>query len=71
MDLLKERFKRASKNRIVPVATTQTMLKNISPSVRQMYNIENIVEEHNSSNEEYNATLGDAQHSLTSNIGLR
>lgn len=58
MGLLRERLKRASKNRAVPVATVQPTIKMVIPPVQQIPATENIVnDEYNSDEEEHNATF--------------
>jgi len=64
MGLLKERLKRASKNRVVPVATIQPTMKIVSPPVKQVTDIEEDIvdgEEYTSDCEEKNATLNISQ----------
>lgn len=64
MGLLRERLKRASKNRTVPVATVQPTIKIVVPPVQQVPTTEDIVDEYNS-DEEHNATfnvLNDSNH---------
>lgn len=58
MGLLRERLKRASKNRVVPVATVQPTIKTAVPPPQQVSNTENNVDEDlNSDEEEHNATF--------------
>lgn len=58
MGLLRERLKRASKNRTVPVATVQPTIKMVVPPVQQIPVSESIVnDEYNSEEEEHNATF--------------
>lgn len=58
MGLLRERLKRASKNRVVPVATVQPTIKMVVPPVQQVPYTEDIVDdEYNSDEEEHNATF--------------
>lgn len=59
MGLLRERLKRASKNRVVPVATVQPTIKMVVPPVQQVVPVgEDIVEDnYNSDDEEHNATF--------------
>lgn len=64
MGLLRERLKRASKNRTVPVATVQPTIKIVVPPVQQVPTTQDIVDEYNS-DEEHNATfnvLNDSNH---------
>ncbi|XP_029345564.1 protein mini spindles isoform X2 [Acyrthosiphon pisum] len=64
MGLLKERLKRASKNRVVPVATIQPTMKIVLPPVQHVTNV-GIVdgEEYTSDCEENNAILNVSQES--------
>lgn len=58
MGLLRERLKRASKNRTVPVATVQPTIKMVVPPVQQIPNTDDIVDDqYNSDEEEHNATF--------------
>lgn len=59
MGLLRERLKRASKNRAVPVATVQPTIKMVVPPVQQIPSAtEDIVDdEYNSDEEEHNTTF--------------
>jgi len=66
MGLLKERLKRASKNRIVPVATIQPTMKIVLPPVQHVTNVEEGIvdgEEYTSDSEENNAILNVSQES--------
>lgn len=65
MGLLRERLKRASKNRVVPVATVQPTIKMVVPPVQQVQpDPEDIVnDEYNSDEEEHNATFNVSQES--------
>jgi len=66
MGLLKERLKRASKNRVVPVATIQPTMKIVLPPVQYVTNIEEGIvngEEYTSDCEENNAILNVSQES--------
>ncbi|XP_026810117.1 LOW QUALITY PROTEIN: protein mini spindles-like [Rhopalosiphum maidis] len=57
MGLLKERLKRASKNRVVPVATIQPTMKIVLPPIQHVSDIEHGVVDSNSDSEENNAIL--------------
>lgn len=59
MGLLRERLKRASKNRTVPVATVQPTIKKIEPIVQQIPSmpLADNVDEYNSDPEEHDATF--------------
>jgi len=60
MGLLKERLKRASKNRVVPVATIQPTMKTVLPPFQHVTNVEEDIvdgEEYTSEYEENNAVL--------------
>lgn len=58
MGLLRERLKRASKNRVVPVATVQPTIKMVAPPVQQISDPQNVIgDEYNSDDEEQNATF--------------
>ncbi|KAL5234313.1 hypothetical protein ACI65C_001723 [Semiaphis heraclei] len=64
MGLLKERLKRASKNRVVPVATIQPTMKIVSPPIKQVTDVEEDYvdgEEYTSDCEEKNAILNVSQ----------
>jgi len=64
MGLLKERLKRASKNRVVPVATIQPTMKIVSPPIKQVTDVEEDIvddEEYTSDCEEKNAILNVSQ----------
>ncbi|XP_008189868.1 protein mini spindles isoform X2 [Acyrthosiphon pisum] len=64
MGLLRERLKRASKNRAVPVATVQPTIKMVVPPVHQVPDTEDIInDEYNSDEEEHNATFNVSQES--------
>lgn len=64
MGLLRERLKRASKNRAVPVATVQPTIKMVVPPVQQVPETEDIVDdEYNSDEEEHNTTFNISQES--------
>jgi len=64
MGLLRERLKRASKNRAVPVATVQPTIKMVVPPVQQVPDTEDIVDdEYNSDEEEHNTTFNVSQES--------
>lgn len=66
MGLLKERLKRASKNRVVPVATIQPTMKIVLPPVQHVTNVEEDIvdgEEYTSDCEENNAILNISQES--------
>lgn len=62
MGLLRERLKRASKNRVVPVATVQPTIKMVAPPVQQIPNSEDNVDDEYS-DEEHNATFNVSQES--------
>lgn len=62
MGLLRERLKRASKNRVVPVATVQPTIKMVVPPVQQIPNSEDNVNEY-SDEEEHNTTFNISQES--------
>lgn len=58
MGLLRERLKRASKNRVVPVATVQPTIKMVVPPVQQVADLLNLEDDdYNSGDEEHNATF--------------
>jgi len=60
MGLLRERLKRASKNRAVPVATVQPTIKMVVPPVQQVPDPQNVInddDEYNSDDEQQNATF--------------
>lgn len=57
MGLLKERLKRASKNRVVPVATIQPTMKIVIPPIQRVSDIENGVIDSTSDSEENNAMI--------------
>lgn len=58
MGLLRERLKRASKNRVVPVATVQPTIKQVAPPVQQVPQTNEIVDDdYNSADEEQNSTF--------------
>lgn len=66
MGLLKERLKRASKNRVVPVATIQPTMKIVLPPVQHVTNVEEDIvdgKEYTSDCEENNAILNISQES--------
>jgi len=63
MGLLRERLKRASKNRAVPVATVQPTIKMVIPPVQQLPDTEEIVDNEYNSDEEHNATFNISQES--------
>lgn len=65
MGLLRERLKRASKNRTVPVATVQPTIKMVVPPVHQRVpDQEEVVDDdYNSGDEEHNATFNVSQES--------
>lgn len=64
MGLLRERLKRASKNRVVPVATVQPTIKMVVPPVQQVPNNDDIVDDqYNSDEEEHNTTFNVSQES--------
>jgi len=66
MGLLKERLKRASKNRVVPVATIQPTMKIVLPPVQHVTNVEEGIvdgEDNTSDCEENNAILNVSQES--------
>lgn len=66
MGLLKERLKRASKNRVVPVATIQPTMKIVLPPVQHVTNVEGDIvdgEEYTSDCEENNVILNVSQES--------
>lgn len=63
MGLLRERLKRASKNRIVPVATVQPTIKMVIPPVKQIPDSEDIVDDEYNSDDEHNATFNVSQDS--------
>lgn len=66
MGLLKERLKRASKNRVVPVATIHPTMKIVLPPVQHVTDVEEGMvdgEEYNSDCEENNAVLNISQES--------
>lgn len=58
MGLLRERLKRASKNRAVPVATVQPTIKMVVPPIQSIPATEdNVDDEYNSDEEEHNTTF--------------
>jgi cytoskeleton-associated protein 5 len=57
MGLLRERLKRASKNRVVPVATVQPTIKMVVPPVQPIPATDDNVDEYNSDEEEHNTTF--------------
>jgi len=63
MGLLRERLKRASKNRAVPVATVQPTIKMVVPPVQQVVpTSQNVVDdEYYSDDEQQNATFNISQ----------
>lgn len=63
MGLLRERLKRASKNRVVPVATVQPTIKVVVPPVQQVPVAEEIVDDEYNSDEEHNTTFNISQES--------
>lgn len=63
MGLLRERLKRASKNRVVPVATVQPTIKMVLPPVQQVPDPEDIVNDEYNSDDENNATFNVSQES--------
>lgn len=63
MGLLRERLKRASKNRVVPVATVQPTIKMVLPPVQQVPDPEDIVNDVYNSDDENNATFNVSQES--------
>lgn len=55
MGVLKERLKRASKNRVVPVASIQPNMKTIEPPVQEVSDAEDdVYDEYISADEEHN-----------------
>lgn len=63
MGLLRERLKRASKNRAVPVATVQPTIKMVVPPVQQVHETEDVVDDEYNSDEEHNTTFNVSQES--------
>ncbi|XP_050054425.1 protein mini spindles-like isoform X3 [Aphis gossypii] len=63
MGLLRERLKRASKNRVVPVATIQPTMKVVIPPVQHVSDTENDNIDGTSDYEENNAVLNNSQES--------
>ncbi|XP_050528781.1 protein mini spindles-like isoform X2 [Daktulosphaira vitifoliae] len=58
MGLLRERLKRASKNRVVPVATVQPTIKQVAPPIQQIPQTnENVDDDYISADEERNTTF--------------
>jgi len=63
MGLLRERLKRASKNRVIPVATIQPTMKVVIPPVQHVSDTENDIIDGTSDYEENNAVLNISQES--------
>lgn len=64
MDLLRERIKRASKNRVVPIATFQPTTKLVMPPIQQVHEVEEVVnDEYNFDSDENNIFLNVSQES--------